>query len=374
MIDVNDHVYSQEEQSRQPDGGEPYASAGRVTIKEVADRCGVSRSTVSRVLNNDGRVRPSTVRAVREAVDELGYVPNELARGLSAGTTRSIALVLPDVTRIYYSLLVEGAEDVAVDRSFHIYLKTQKSVRSVLNLWEERRVDGFIIRHARKPDIDVSFVEQLRAANVPVIMIGKPIKELDVPCILVDNVGGARQMAHHFAEHGFRRILVISGAPGNLDSNDRLYGFRLGLREAGLEEDSLIVREGDFSKESGYRVAEEFFAGDQAEAVFAANDRMALGALFYFNERGMRVPNDVALAGFDDAFFAEYVWPPLTTVRQPMYEIGVEAMRSMISWVEDATPRNSRIILPTHLVIRGSCGCETPDAALRHQVKSRDSL
>jgi LacI family transcriptional regulator len=215
--------------------------------------------------------------------------------------------------------------------------------------------DGYIIRHSRDPEHDRALLSRLRRNGVPFIFIGTP-EEKDARAIMVDNIGGAREMAHHFVDHSFRKILFITGAPDNLDSNDRVHGFRMGLSEKGFDLASLCTAQGDFSRDCGYRIAEEMLARG-VDAVFAANDRMALGVLHYLNERGIRVPRDVALAGFDDTFFSEYLWPPLTTVRQPMHEIGAVAMENMVMAIEGATISAARIILPTRLVIRESCGC-----------------
>lgn len=335
---------------------------GRVTIDDIAKRTGYSRATVSRVLNRDENVRPGTAQRVAAAITELGYVPNPAASALSGGKTRAVAVLLPDIASPYYSDLLEGVDRVAQDRGYQIWLKTKRKPRSILALVDSGIVDGVIIRHSRDPEDDLQVLAELKRHTIPFIFIGKPVEGADAHSIMVDNVGGAREMAHHFVDHGFRRVLFISGTKENLDSRDREYGFRMGLSERGFDLGGLRTAEGDFSRDCGYRLAEESFARDPVDAVFAANDRMALGVLFYCHEHGIRVPGDVAVAGFDDVFFSEFLWPPLTTVMQPMHEIGAVAMEHMIMAIEGSKVSTSRIILPARLVVRKSCGCGSAEA------------
>ncbi len=326
-----------------------------VTLEDVARHCGLSRATVSRVINREGNVRPYTAQKVKEAVEALGYTPNFMARALSGGNKNMIAILLPDVAVPYYANLLEGADEVAEEKNYHLLIQTREYKKSVLNLIEEQRADGFIIRNSGDPAVDRTIIRQLNKHNLPFIFIGKPINE-EVLSIVVDNVGGAREMAHHFVEHNFKGILFITGPPKKIDSQDRIYGFKMGLSERGVDPESIFYTEGDFTREGGYRAAAEFFSANSAEAVFAANDLMALGVLHYFYEKGMNVPKDVAVAGFDDDFFSEFLCPPLTTVRQPMSEIGAVAVENLILMLEGSAVRKSRIILPTRLMIRKSCG------------------
>jgi DNA-binding LacI/PurR family transcriptional regulator len=330
---------------------------GRITIDDIAKHAGYSRATVSRVLNRDGNVRPGTAQRVAAAIAELGYVPNPAASALSGGKTRAVAVLLPDIASPYYSDLLEGIDRVAQDRGYQVLLKTKRKPKSILELADSGIVDGFIIRHSRDPEDDLPLLAELKRHTIPFIFIGKPVEGASAHAIMVDNVGGAREMAHHFADHGFQRVLFISGSKGNLDSRDREYGFRMGLSERGFDLGRLRTAEGDFSRDCGYRLAEECFAQQRVDAVFAANDRMALGVLFYCHEHGIRVPGDVAVAGFDDVFFSEFLWPPLTTVMQPMHDLGAVAMENMIMSIEGSKISTSRIILPARLVVRKSCGC-----------------
>jgi LacI family transcriptional regulator len=328
----------------------------RITVQDVANHCGLSRATVSRVLNRDYRVRPATIEKVKRSIEKLGYVPDASARALPGGRRNMIAILLPDVTMPYYANLLESADGVAEEHDYHLLIQTREYRTAVLRLIEEQRADGYIIRNSGDPVVDRTIISKLTSKDLPFIFIGRSTDER-VMCIDVDNVGGARQMAHHLADHGFRRMLFITGPPKKIDSNDRIYGFKLGLSERGLDPQALSYIEGDFTREGGFRAVAEFFSPGKVEAVFAANDQMALGVLHYFYEQGIRVPQDVAVAGFDDDFFAEFLCPPLTTIRQPMAEIGAVAVENIILMLEGSGIRKHRILLPTRLMIRRSCGC-----------------
>lgn len=332
-------------------------NSDRVTIDDIAKRAGYSRATVSRVLNGEGSVRPATAERIQTAITDLGYIPSPLASALSGGKTRVIAVLLPDVATPYYSALLEGCDRVAQERGYHLILKTKQDPKSIMSVVESGLADGLIIRHSRDPEDDLPLIKELKRQEIPFIFIGKPLEGVDSQSIMVDNVGGAREMAHHFVEHGFRRILFISGSASSLDSRDREYGFRMGLSERGFDLSQLSTVEGDFSREGGYRIAEDYFGRYSVDAVFAANDHTALGVLFYCHEHGLKVPEEVAVAGFDDVFFTEFLWPPLTTVMQPMREIGTVAMENMIMTIEGSKISATRIILPTRLITRRSCGC-----------------
>lgn len=329
----------------------------RITIDHVASLSGFSKATVSRVMNKEGSVKPSTAAKVEEAIQSLGYIPSSVASALSGGKSHTIAVLLPDVMTEYYASLLTGIEAVAEESNYNILLKTRDNRKALNDLVNSSKVDAFILRNTGLQPIDHDFLVTLKRRGIPFVFIGKPSTEDDSPAILIDNVGGARQMAHHYAEHGFRKILFIAGPKDNLDSNDRIYGFKLGLSEAGCGPEKLDVTHGNYSKESGYQAARIALETNRYDAIFSANDHMALGAILLCREKGIRVPEDVAVTGFDDTFFSEFLLPPLTTVRQPMHEIGAAAMEMIVQILERTVPREHKIILPTRLVIRQSCGC-----------------
>ncbi len=327
----------------------------KITIEDVAEHCGCSKATVSRVMNHDKRVRPETVDIVMKAMAEIGYHPNSIARALSAGKTSAVAVVVPDnwQSQPYYIKLIDAIEDVADSKGYHIILKRRKYIDSVIELVNQKRVDGMIIRNMEASDKEKNLFSKMERIGMPFILTGQPVQ--DYPFVKVDNIGGAREVASLFVELGYKKILFISGPEDHIDSMDRLAGFRVGLAENGFDLKNLFIERGDYTKESGFRVSKKFFENKSVDAVFAANDRMALGVLLFCRERGMTIPDELGLAGCDDNFFAEFLTPSLTTVKPPMYEIGTIAMESLIRMIENRDRPNIKIILPTKLMLRDSC-------------------
>jgi DNA-binding LacI/PurR family transcriptional regulator len=325
-------------------------------LDDVAQDSGFSRATVSRVINEEGKVRPETVKRIRASMEKLGYKPNLVARALSSGKNNTVLVLLPDHTTLYYTNLIRGVNDVAQDVYYHVITKSISKAKQAEDLLNANLVDGFIIRHSSASEHIDRLLQRIIKKSVPVVFIGKPFNGSECPSIVVDNVGGARKMAHYFAQNHYRRILFISGKHDNIDSNDRKFGFRMGLHEAGFPLENLVEVEGDFSRETGYDIARRHLKDGAIDAVFAANDETAMGVLLYVNENQMRIPQEISVAGFDDAFFAEYLWPPLTTVRQPMYEIGHTAMSNLLHLIQGDQDIRCETILPTELMIRKSCG------------------
>lgn len=325
------------------------------TIEDVARLSGVSRATVSRVINDTGTVRPATIDRIRKVMKDLGYAPNSGARLLSGGKSNTVAVLLPEIWRPYYVQLLEGIENAASRKKYHILIKTKGNREDLIDLIRSRRIDGLIIRNTMFLPEDGDFYKKLDSLPIKYILIGNNSLPHSYASVTIDNVGGARAMAHHFVDRGFSSILLIAGPKKNIDSNDRIYGFRLGLSEKGRTDDPLEILHGDFSRESGYKKAAEYFQGGKADAIFAVNDRMALGAIMYLKEHGIRIPEDVCVAGFDDSFFAECIIPSLTTVRQPMYDMGFQAMNNLLLLMEGSLSKNQRVILPAPLIVRESC-------------------
>ena len=272
-----------------------------------------------------------------------------------------MGILLPGTWRDYYNPLLKGLDEVCASKGFYLLLRSRDYLAEAEHMVREGRVDGFIIRNMDDQEGHRRLFASLKKRGIPFLLIGNPLPEF--PSIKIDNIGGARKLAHHFAEHEFRRILFIRGPGSNIDSTDRFYGFKLGLTEHGSDPAGMFSVDGDYSTESGYAVMEEHFARIKPDAIFAANDRMALGALLFLRKHRVRVPEDVALAGFDDSFFAEHLSPPLTTVRQPIYEMGTIAMETMIHLLQDSSARDTHIILPAKLIVRSSCGCLSGDVS-----------
>ncbi|MFI6501162.1 LacI family DNA-binding transcriptional regulator [Nonomuraea typhae] len=328
----------------------------RPTLEAVAARAGVSRATASRVVNGQTTVAPGIRDAVLRAIDELGYVPNSAARSLVTQRTDSIALVVSEPpSRVFaddplFSTVIRTAsvELEAADKQVVLMLASSpKSHARVERYIAGGHVDGVMLISMHGADPLPAAVSRLR---VPVVSYGRPAVPVDIPFVDNDNVGGAESAVRHLLDTGRRRIATIAGPLDMIGGQDRLTGYRNVLRESDRRS---IVAVGDFTRESGATAMRQLLRDDpELDAVFAANDLMAVGALQALRQAGRRVPDDVAVVGFDDIEAAKYTEPPLTTVRHPVFDQAAAMVRLLLSLFENG-PREP-IILPTDLIIRES--------------------
>ncbi len=331
--------------------------AQRPTLEAVARRAGVSRATVSRVVNGSTTVAEPIQEAVRQAVAELGYVPNLAARTLVTQRTDSIALVMPEeATRVFsddqvFPGIIRGAaqELEAADKQLVLMLAGSPAGHERVERYTTgRHVDGVLFASLHGAD---PLPAKLAALGIPVVCSGRPLDGADVPYIDVDQVGGVTRAVRHLIDSGRRRIATIAGPQDMVAGIERLAGYRDTVAGAGLPE---MVALGDFTRESGAAAMRELLAAHpDLDAVFAASDLMAHAALRTLREAGRRVPDDVAVIGFDDIETAAYTDPPLTTVRQPIVELGRQGTRLLLRLAAGETVEPA-LILPTELVIRDS--------------------
>ena len=322
----------------------------------MAREAGVSVATVSRAINGKGPIREATQRRIRRVVERLRYAPHGAARSLITRQTRTLGVLLPDLFGEFFSELIRGI-DVAARRSgYHLLVsgshedrvETQELLRAIRG-----RVDGLI---AFSPELDARAFEENLPAGFPVVLLNAAVKKSRYNAIRVDNYGGAFEMVRHLIGLGHRRIAFVTGPPGNHDASERLRGYRDALgRHAGARG---LEIPGDFREDAGYRAAARILRGKPVPtAVFAAHDAMAIGLLCAFRERRVRVPEDVALAGFDDIPIARFITPPLTTVRVPIADLGSRATARLLHALEGNDGRAQREeVLPADLVARSSCG------------------
>lgn len=328
---------------------------GRVTINEVAKRAGVSISTVSRVLNGLDRVHPQTRARVLSVVDDLRYQPSALARGLAIQKSQTLGFVIPTLSDFFYLEIVRGVEQAAAQANYNLLVVSQLAAqdsRRYLQLFDQRRVDGMVLVGVSIPADELT---RLTAQGFPVAVLQQAVGE-GAFTFLADNYGGAYDLAEHLLELGYRRIAYIAGSDHTPDNAERRRGLEAALAKRGLPLPDTLVVQGDYSRQSGYRAMQRLLAlGPLPEAVFAANDQMAMEAILAIRDHHLRVPEDIAVVGFDDISLAAYVAPPLTTVRQPAYELGYQAACTVLEALEEPqVPR--RMVLPTQLVVRQSCG------------------
>ncbi|GAA1822096.1 LacI family DNA-binding transcriptional regulator [Luedemannella flava] len=322
----------------------------------VAERAGVSRATVSRVVNNSPTVAPELRDVVERAIRELGYVPNLAARSLVTQRTDSIALVLPEsAARVFsddpfFPGIVSGVsqELEANDKQLVLMLAGSAASHDRIERYATaKHVDGVIMASIHGAD---PMPAVLARSGVPVVLNGRPMSPRpDLPYVDSDNRGGAQMAAEYLLRQGRRRIATIAGPQDMIAGIDRLNGYRDALRDSDRRS---IIAVGDFTRESGVHAMRQLLADDpELDAVFVASDMMAMGALRALRQAGRRVPDDVAVVGFDDNDTAPYAEPPLTTIRQRVVEIGRQTVRLVLAVAHGPV---EPVILPVELVIRES--------------------
>jgi LacI family transcriptional regulator len=339
-----------------------------VTIKEVAAKAGVSVATISRVLNGKGPVREATSRRVIETAQALRYSPNGVARSLSIRRTNTIGLLLPDLHGEFFSEVIRGIDGETRRSGYHLIVSgfhsDQDEMSAVLGAMRGR-VDGLIVM---SPDREAATLWGQLPLGVPTVLLNSMGDK--VRTITIDNYGGAAAMVRHLRALGHRRIAFIRGPEQNADASERRRGFREAAGETAVEE-----MPGDFSEQAGYAAARRLLGlPEPPDAIFAANDAMAIGALSALREAGVVVPDQIALAGFDDIPIARFVTPPLTTVNVAIAELGRRAFELLEQRLHDPMHELQNHVLPTTLVIWASCGARRVSITENATSARRDAV
>lgn len=318
----------------------------KLTIRDIARLSGVSRSTVSLVLNHDSRISEETKKRVQAVIRHSGYEPNAMARGLARRRAGMVAVVVPRTSShvfsdYYFSEAISGIGDVLAARGYRMLIEmaTEQFVREETyhKIFREGQVDGMLLVGTLTTD---EFVREL-GALFNVVLVNSTFE--DLPSVYADNYQGAREMMDHLVGLGHRRIGFIGGLDITTVGYDRNRAYRDGVEAAGIERDDRLVAWGNFSEESGHLAARELLGrSPRPSALFAANDMMAIGCLRAAEELGLRVPQDLTVAGADDVSLASYVRPGLTTIRQPMYDIGRLATEVLLYEAEVLARREGR--------------------------------
>jgi LacI family transcriptional regulator len=324
-----------------------------VTIWQVAREAGVSVATVSRALNNKGPVGEATRRRVQEVAARLRYVPHGTARSLITRTTHTIGVLLPDMHGEFFSELIRGVDVAARRRGYHLLVSGSHSDRAEMEAMlraTRGRVDGLIVM---SPELDADALADNLPETLPVVLLNRAAPGSRCDSISFDNYGGALAMARHLRAAGYRRIAFVRGPGGNRDADERLRGYRHGLGTA-----AEILLDGDFTEQAGYQAGRAILTMEpRPDAVFAANDMMAIGVLAAVRDGGLDVPGELAVTGFDDIPIARYLSPALTTVHVSIDELGSRALQRLLRAVESPARRtHRRETLPATLVVRESCG------------------
>ncbi len=333
----------------------------RPTSRDVARLAGVSRTTVSFVLNNVSGVRisPETRQRVLTAARKLNYYRDAGGRRLASGQTHVLGLVLsqrPDrvAADAFLPQVMHGLHQAAQQHGFHILFHAQAPGQDYLytHLIRERHVDGIVLSGPRTDDAELL---KLHREGVPIVLLGQ-LPDSHIPFVDVDNVHGAQMAVEHLLQQGHTRIGIITNAPvAYTASRDRLEGYKRALRAHGLKLDRRLVRFGDFTEASGEAAMNHLLQlSPRPTAVFVASDVVALGALRAIKSHSLRVPDDLSLVGFDDVPVAAYVEPPLTTVRLPAYQLGWNAAERLIRLITGEKLTEPGLLLETELVVRSS--------------------
>ncbi len=328
------------------------------TIKDVAREAGVSVATVSRVFNGSPRVSAPTRQVVRDVAAKLRYSPHGAARSLITSRTSTLGVLLPDLYGEFFSEVIRGIDTTARRFGYHLLVSSshddRQEVEVVLGAMRGR-VDGLLVM---MPDVDARQALRLLPDDFPVVLLNGADGNGAYDSLTIQNYEGAYAMVRHLVMLGHRRIALIRGSERNHDAVERLRGYRAALADAGIFPTPRLEMPGDFSEAAGHAAAAALVASDDAPtAIFASNDAMAIGALSALHERGVQVPQQIAVAGFDDIPMARYMNPPLSSVHVEISELGARATVRLLSTLRDrARIERWRETLSTRLIVRQSCG------------------
>lgn len=331
------------------------------TLEEVAKLAGVSRATVSRVVNNFGNVKPEYRERVQKVIAETGYRPNFAARSLVSQRSNIVGLVIPSLVQTvfldpYFPALIESISQACNDKDYTMSLFLFRSREEQQHIYDRVLGTGLIDGLIGAVDtIEDPFITRLIETKIPFVYIGRPQNAEQIHYVDVDNVAGSYTATCHLIHLGYRRIATIAAPADTNVGIDRRAGYERALRENGITIDEKLIACGDFTRESGYRAMCQLLPL-RPDALFIASDTMALGASQAIYEAKLRIPEDIALVGFDDLPPAQVAVPPLTTIRQPVRRLGTLAVETLSEVLNRRleTPRHT--ILPTELIIRSSCG------------------
>ncbi|HEY8745535.1 MAG TPA: LacI family DNA-binding transcriptional regulator [Chloroflexota bacterium] len=332
-----------------------------VTRDDVARLAGVSAATVSYVLNGGPRpVMDETREKVLQAIEQLDYKPNLLARRMARKKTHAVALVVPDIANPFFAKLSHHVEDAAFAAGYTLILcncsHDVERERAHLALLDEKRIDGILLITSGLGRDDVRGIVE---RHTPVVLLDRDVAGATVDAVLTDNVAIGRSAVEHLLGHGYTAIACLAGPQGLAEAVQRVEGYQQALRQYDLTPEPRLVRWHDLTFEGGYRALHSLFAaGLRPRAVFASNDQMAVGALHAAHELGLTVPADLAIVGVDDTLPSAIAVPPLTTVAQPIAAMGRRGLALLLDRVKGtASPAAQHVVLAPELIVRGSCGC-----------------
>ncbi|MFD0869776.1 Glucose-resistance amylase regulator [Chlamydia abortus] len=330
-----------------------------VTIYDVAREAGVSMATVSRVVNNNPNVKPQTRKKVFEAIERLGYRPNAVARGLASKKTTTVGVVIPDISNMNLAEIARGIEDIATMYHYNIILcnadkKKDKEIR-VINTLLEKQVDGLLFMGGTVTD---EHIQAFKTSSVPIVLCATTDDNNTIPAVDIDHQQAAYDAVKLLVDSGHRKIGMISGTLQDPSLGFARYqGYKQALEESAIPFNENYVRVGNYKYESGIEAMKYFLAlEDRPTAVFAATDEMAIGAIHAIQDAGLKVPEDISVISVDNSRMASMVRPQLTTVAQPMYDIGAVSMRLLTKLMNKETTDQTKYVLPHTVIERQTVG------------------
>jgi LacI family repressor for deo operon, udp, cdd, tsx, nupC, and nupG len=327
-----------------------------VTIRDIAKRAGVSVATVSRTLSAPETVREAKREKVQQAIDEMNYAPNAIARQLRRRRNETIIVIVPEIANPFFSGIVQSIENVAHDLGYRVLLGESQGKQERVDYYADmvatRVADGLILLGSLLPSVVRADIAAGIAPKLPLVLACENFAGLDCPSVVIDNVAAARLAVDHLLDMGCKRIATITGPMDNTLSRERLRGYQEAL---GQSVDEAGVAQGDYSIDSGYSAMRQLLdRGWRPDGLFCANDEMAMGAQQAIRESGLSMPGDIAVMGFDDLRFGAFAAPPLSTIRQPTTELGETAMQMMDAVLHKRPLEQKSVVLLHQLVVRAS--------------------
>ncbi|HTG71963.1 MAG TPA: LacI family DNA-binding transcriptional regulator [Candidatus Udaeobacter sp.] len=340
----------------------------RARLKEVANLAGVSSATVSNALNGTKFVSDEIKAKIDAAIEELNYQPNIVAKSLRMQESKIIGVLISDVANPFFSAVVRGMEEELAKSNYNILLcNTNSSIekeRNYLDVLIGKRVDGLIVSSAGNSG---DYFRSLDKTGVPIVFLNRCPEFMNSDVIMTHNIRGAYTATEHLIKHGYEKIAIITGPSSISTGKDRLIGYTRAFEDYDVIGREELVKEGAFTKESGYDKMKELMEQEiKPDAVFISNNSMTLGAYKYLKEANIDIPGQIAVLGYDDPDWAEIVDPPITTIRQPAYQLGVNAGNLMLARIKEKEVKREIMYMDTELIIRRSCGCEGEQGIDKH--------
>jgi LacI family transcriptional regulator len=342
------------------------------TIKDVAKRAGVSVGTVSNVLSASASVGAERRARVYAAIERLDYHPNHIARSLKARNTKTLGLIVSDITNPFFPQVARGAEDAAFQ---HGYLLTTFNTddqvereKQILSVLRSRRMDGVLLVVAPSTDGDVSHIRKAEESGIPIVCLDRVPPGVELDSVSVDNVAAAQLCVRHLISRGYRRIGIVTGGFTLQTARDRLEGYKVALREAGIAPDTELILEGNFRRDTGYRLGKSLLLlHNPPTALFVSNGMMAVGVVQALEETGFSCPADIGVVCFDDLPFSEVFRPHLTSLAQPAYQMGYEGAQLLIQRLQGKIKSRKRVtirLIPELKIRESTTGNRVPDGGV----------